>query len=314
MNESEKFRRLAFWVKVRRWVITAVITVIVILVAMPVAYKLTQIKAGKESREIIQQMSLDNEIMSPNIKTSDQYIDNTSMMGGQVVSHRYKEIEGYRIPWTAVVNSYSWLGIGGSNMAANATDWGDRPGSGLYDRTTQQKIPVFFNPQFKKPEVKVTADIDKIAQTKDAVAEVAVTFKRPMSYRQVRAKLPAKLHAQWYWIGASGRADTTMMDNNILGIQVMAPVTHPSRLSPSDYDRFAKGLAAAGKLAPGMNYDGFDLDEFAGKYERKYPTLDQAKFAGVIVTGNSEAFRPLDKANWIYASSAGFFKQRSVIK
>lgn len=314
MNESKKFRRLALWVKIRRWTLTVIIAVVVVLVALPVAYKLTQIQAGKASREIMQQMSLNDEIMSPNIKTSDQYLDNTSMMGGQVVSHRYKEIEGYRIPWATAVNSYSWLGSGGSGMDTNATDWGDRPAAGLYDRVTQQKIPVFFNPQVKKPEVKVTQDIDKVSQVKGAVAEMAVTFDQPMSYRQIRSKLPAKLHAQWYWIGVSGKADTTMMANNLLGVQVTAPVSHPSQLAPSDYHQFAKGLTEAGKKAPGMSYDGFDIYRFAGKYERKQPKLNQAKFAGVIVTGNSEAFRSLSKANWIYASSAGFFKQRSVIK
>ncbi|WP_407887507.1 sigma factor regulator N-terminal domain-containing protein [Levilactobacillus sp. N40-8-2] len=313
MNESNKFRRLAWWVRIRRWGITVAIVVLVILVALPVAYKLTQIRAAKESNEIMQQMTLDDEIRSPNIEISDRYLGNTSPMGGQVISHRYKEIEGYRIPWSPRINNYSWL-IGRGDDLTGSTDWGDATGAGLYDRVTQQKMPVLFNAKVKKSEVTPTNDIAKVAQTKNAVAEVAVTFKQPMTYHQVRATMPARVHVQWYWIGVTGKADSTMIDNDLLGVQAPSPISHPGKLTPADYAKFAKGLRQAGKEAGQGSYDGFNSNRFAGEYGGKYRTLNQAKFAGVIVTGNSEAFHALTKANWIYASSAGFFKQRSVIK
>lgn len=82
MNESKKFRRLALWVKIRRWGITVVIAVLVVLAAMPVAYKLTQMRAAKVSNEIMRTMEMNNELMAPNIEVSDQYLGNTSVMGG----------------------------------------------------------------------------------------------------------------------------------------------------------------------------------------------------------------------------------------
>lgn len=312
MNESKKFRRLARWVKIRRWLITVGIAVIVVGAALPIAYKLTQMRAAKESNAIMQAMTLNQEIMAPNIQTSDQYLGNTSIMGGEVISHRYKEIEGYRVPWSTASGNYTWLGGGGDTLA-NATDWGDTADGGLYDRLTQQKIPLFYNTRVKKPEIKVTQAISQVARSQRAVAEMAITFKQPLTYQQIRAKLPAKLHAQWYWIGVDGQADSTMMDNNFLGLQVPS-VKHSGRLTTADYQPFVAALREEGQASSGMSYDKFDLSKFARKYVKQHPTLRQAKFAGVIVTGNSEDFTALTQANWIYASSVGIFKPRTGIK
>jgi len=310
MNESKKFRRLALWVKIRRWGITVLIAILVVLAAMPVAYKLTQMRAAKESNEIMRTMEMDNELMAPNIEVSDHYLGNTSVMGGQVISHRYKDIEGYRIPWSPVIQNYSWLTSGGGDALSNATD---QSTTALYDRVTEQKIPMFFNARATRPNLKATHDLRKVAATKGAVVEMALTFKQPLTYQQVRAKLPAKVHPQWYWIGVSGTADPTSMDNNLLGYNVKN-LAHPERLSQDNYRRFYLGLVKAGETASGMSYDGFNIYKYAGQYAKRYPKGSQAKFAGVIVTGNSEGFQSLTKANWIYASSAGFFRQRSVIK
>ncbi|NLR31044.1 anti sigma factor C-terminal domain-containing protein [Levilactobacillus tujiorum] len=313
MNEGKEFRRLARRVKFRRWVLTGMIAMIVVMVAIPVTYKLTQLRAAKVSNEMIREMETSDHLMSPNIAVSDQHLGNTSAFGGQVISHRYKEVEGYRVPWSSVVRDYSWL-TGSSSTLSNATDQNK---SSLYDRETEQKIPMFFNQQASRPNLKATHDLAKIGQSKGAVAEVALTFKQPLTYRQVQAKLPAGLHAQWYWIGVSDDADPTSMDNNLLGLSIKdIGLSHrPSEgLTQNDYRSFYQGLKYAATHAPDIAFDDFRPYKYGGQYAKRYPIASQAKFAGVIVTGNSEAFRPLDKANWIYASSAGFFKQRSVIK
>ncbi|MGQ4559351.1 anti sigma factor C-terminal domain-containing protein [Levilactobacillus hammesii] len=313
MNESKKFRQLALRMKLRRWIVTVLIAVIVVLVAIPVTYKLTQMRAAKVSTEIMRDMEMNDQLISPNIEVSDQYLGNTSVLGGQVISHRYKEIEGYRVPWSAVTRDYSWL-TGGSRSLSNATDQNE---ASLYDRETEQKIPMFFNQRATRPNLKATHDLTKIAQAKNAVVEIALTFDRPLTYQQVQAKLPAGLHSQWYWIGVSGTADPTAMDNNLLGLSVKDKIKHhrlPERLTQDDYRSFYQGLKYAASHTSNIVFDDFSLYKYAGQYARRYSTANRAKFAGVIVTGNSEDFRSLSKANWIYASSAGFFKQRTAIK
>jgi len=81
MNESKKFRQLALRMKLRRWIVTVLIAVIVVVVAIPVTYKLTQMRAAKVSTEIMRDMEMNDQVISPNIEVSDQYLGNTSVLG-----------------------------------------------------------------------------------------------------------------------------------------------------------------------------------------------------------------------------------------
>lgn len=313
MNEAQKFRRLALRVKVVRWLVTVVIVIVVVLVGAIGGYGWTQHQAAKESDELTQYMSGLSTVMSPNIETSDQYLADTNFMGGKVTSHRYKDIEGYRESWSPLVEPYSWswLGTQSATMTLNATD---TTNTGAYDRLTQHKVPLFYNPRVKHPDVKRATDVTKVAATKGAVAEVALTFKHPLTYAQIQRQLPRKLHAVWYWIGTGAKADPTMMDNTFMGVQAnsqghlqQGKYTHPYR----DFRQAAKQLQ---KMTWDAQYDGFSPAKYLKSYVTRYPTQKTAKFAGVIVTGNSENFQPLTQANWFYASSAGFFQARTAIK
>lgn len=312
MNEGQKFRRLAMRVKLVRWLVTIVIVIVVIFVGAIGGYWWTQRQAAKASNDRTQMMTLISTVMSPNIETSDQYLADTNFMGGKVTSHRYKDIEGYRESWSPLVEPYSWSWLGTqSSTTLNATDTTD---AGAYDRITQHKVPVFYNPQFKHPDVKRASDVTKVAATKGAVAEVALTFKRPLTYAQIQQRLPRKLHAVWYWIGVGAKADPTMMDNTFLGIQANAQghlqqgkYTHPYR----DFRQAAQQLH---KLTWDDQYDNYSPAKYLQSYVTRYPTQKTAKFAGVIVTGDSENFQPLTQDKWLYASSAGFFQARTAIK
>ena len=309
MNDEKKFRQLAIRVKVVRWLVTIGIVIAVLLVGAIGGYWWTQQQAGKESRRedrFIEQVST---VMSPNISVSDRYLADTNFMGGKVTSHRYKDIEGYHEAWSPIVQPYSWTWLGNqSGDTLNSTDTTD---NGAYDRLTQHKIPLFYNPKMKHPDVHRAADVNKVARTKGAVAEVAVSFDHPLTYAQIQQRLPKKLHAVWYWIGVSPKADATSMDNNFLGVQANSKGHMVATKYENYYRSFRQTLE---KLDFGYGYNGFNVGEYAHKYAKQYPTLKTAKFAGAIVTGNSENFKPLANADWIYASSAGFFQQRTAIK
>ncbi|KRN01792.1 ECF-type sigma factor negative effector [Levilactobacillus senmaizukei DSM 21775 = NBRC 103853] len=285
---------------------TIVLAAGVMLVMTVVTYKVTQIKAGQESSALMRYMNVIGDIMSPNIQHDDLRLVDNNLMGGKVVSHRYKEIEGQRFPWSTSSSNYSWL------LRFAQTDLVSRTsanfGPSTYDQDTQQKIPSFYNLKMQKHSMKVVHEVKKVAKTKDAIAEVALTFKRPLTYAQIQAKLPQQLHATWYWLGAKGDTDVTYVDNNYLGFSA----NPKGQLTKGDYIRLRGALEAAKPYH--LVYDNFDVFKFAWQYAQKYPKFDQAPFAGVIVTGNSADFQKLVKANWVVASSAGIVAPKTRIK
>ncbi|WP_225428308.1 anti sigma factor C-terminal domain-containing protein [Levilactobacillus enshiensis] len=312
MNDEKQFRRLAIRVKITRWLITIGISIVVLFLAAIGGYWLTQKQAGKASKADDHFMELAAQVMAPNITVSDRYLADTNFMGGKVTSHRYKEIEGYRESWSPMVQAYSWSWLG--NQSSETMNAVDETTTAAYDRLTQHKVPLFYNPQVKQPDIKRATDIDKVAGSKGAVAEVAVSFERPLTYAQIQQRLPKKLHAVWYWAGVSPKADATFMDNNYLGVQADAQGHLRQTKDENDYQSFHRALTEFVKLGWDSSYNNFSLHKYAKTYAQQNPTLKTAKFSGVIVTGDSENFKPLVDASWIYSSSAGFFQQRSVIK
>ncbi|MFC6261654.1 anti sigma factor C-terminal domain-containing protein [Levilactobacillus fujinensis] len=312
MNDEKKFRQLAIRVKVVRWLITIGIVIVVLLVGAVGGYWWTQKQAGRESQREDRFIELVSTVMAPNISVSDRYLADTNFMGGKVTSHRYKDIEGYHEAWSPIVQAYSWSWLG--NKSSGALNAADTSEDGAYDRLTQHKIPLFYNPKVKDPSVKRTADVTKVARTKQAVAEVAVSFDHPLTYAQIQQRLPKNLHAVWYWIGVDSKADATFMDNNFLGVQANSKGHLVVNKYENYYRSFHQNLERLGKWDWDYGYTNFSLKKYAQKYAKQYPTLKTAKFSGAIVTGDSENFKPLNQANWIYASSAGFFQQRTAIK
>lgn len=302
-NEGQQFKKLARRVKWQRWLVTVGITVVVMIIGGLAFLQFTKVRSQRATNQINASFDVTDTIMSPNIQVSDQYLFGNSFSGGTVVSHRYKEIDGAREAWSPLQASYTWL-LGSSTDAVNPTDITD---TAAYDRVTQKKIPLFYNLRVKSPNVKVAHEVKQVAKTRHYRAEVALTFKTPLTVSQIQKNLPAGVHANWYWAGVSGKADTTSMDNNFVGVQA----EKANHLTTTDYQAFRR---AAMKNKSGLTYDKFDVLHYANQYARKYPQLSQAKFAGVIVTGNSEKFKSLVQSNWLYASSVGYFQPRTGIK
>ncbi|WP_367295205.1 sigma factor regulator N-terminal domain-containing protein [Levilactobacillus yonginensis] len=310
MNEGKKFRRLALRVKIFRWIGTVMIVLVVLMLVALGSYKLTQMKAANESNEQMNYLEMVSQIMAPNIQTSELRLKDTSLLGGQVFNRRFKDVEGVHVPWSSLTATYSWLY--GSHISGNINAVESNGTSGaVYDQETQQKVPVFYNPRLKKAAEKPAHDLQKIANQRHAVVEMGVTFKEPLSYAAIQQRLPKGVHPAWYWIGVEKKADPTFMDNNLFGLNVQNAA---GTLNEDDYRGFHQGLVYAHQHDLGLSYDDVNIFKFAGQYAKQHPKLRTAKFAGLIVTGNSEAFKPLLKATWIANSSVGIYQTRKPVK
>lgn len=292
MKQDQQFEKLAFRIKLKRWLFTILLIVILFPVLAMVGYKATQSLAARQSTQLMSEMDTRQSLMSPNIQISDLMIGNSNVGGGTIVSHQYKDIDGYRIPWQTVQGKYNW-----AYHEMQSNNLVDSYDSAAYTRATQTKIPLFYNNTVESPNVKKVSEIKSVSTMKDYVGEVALTFRQPLTYKQILRKLPSGIQANWFWLGVSGRADPTIENNNFLGIQSTS-----GKLAPSDYKIFSKDLREANDLG---TINNFSLTHYAHQYAKKYPSLNRAKFAGVIVTGKTENFKPLRNQTWITESSVG---------
>ncbi|ETY73122.1 sigma factor regulator N-terminal domain-containing protein [Lactiplantibacillus fabifermentans] len=304
MNDEVDFKKLARRVKFRRWLVTIFIAIAVSIGVIVGGYVFSQRLASKASLSTMN-LTMDLEtVLSPNIKSSDAYLTDGTFMGGNITSHRYKEIEGYRVAWSPVKMHFSGV-LGNSGFESyNTTDVSK---TGVYDRITQQKIPMLYNLKADQSQevVKAPHELGKVAQSKNMIAEVGITFKRPMTYAQIQAKLPANLHSEWYWIGVSGDVATSGLDNNLAGVQAS---NSNGKLTNGAYQDFRKAMVKVHKSGIDWSVGNYSVIKHGTNYVNHHTKLSQAKFAGIIVTGKSENFKAINGANWIYASSVGYFE------
>lgn len=316
MKTDIEFNRLARRVRWKRWLITIGIAVVVSFGLVVGGYQLLQHLAAKSSDRDMDYLQVTAEILAPNLQSSDRYLANTTIQGGQVVSHRYKEIAGQRVAWSPAVTNYSWLGTE-LGTAINATDWGNTRQDRVYDRITQQRVPQFYDVSRRptKTDPRWQQDLATVARTSHQVAEVALTFKHPLTYAAIQRKLPRSLTAAWYWIGTKDSASPELT-NDYLGIaggDDGAPGT--GRLTTTNYRYFRSALKQANREFGGtLRTGGLDVFKFGAQYAQRYPSLQTAKFAGVIVTGNSAAFKQLGHPDWVAASSAGIVMPQTAIQ
>jgi hypothetical protein len=285
MNEDQEFERIARRVKIKRMVTTIGLSIIIIFVTAFAVYKFTQHLAAKQSDLIVSEMRFSAKVMSPNIRISDRLVTNTRIMGGSVVSHRYKDIDGYHIPWSTRQVNYGITR--NEDVSAIVTKTVDD--KFIYDTENQTKIPLFYSPSLKKEK---TDELQELAQMTGYVGEVAISFKKSMTYEQLLSKLPKNIHADWLWMGTNSDMQVIVYEPKYIGIQ-----TYNGKLTKEDYDDFKSVISGSSEVSV--------YQKFADDYIDSYPNYKTAKFSGVILTGKTENFKQLENSDWIYASSVG---------
>ena len=306
MKTEVDLTTLARRVKRKRWVLTVLVALGVSLMMLVGGYQLVQHLTGRDSQRRSDYLWTIAEIKAPNILANDHYLVNPTAFGGQVMSHRYKRIAGQSVAWSPAVANYALQGS--TSPVVDQTTRG--PQGGLYDVETQQKIPEFFNQHLTAREKRTqaiteTQELGQVARTQRMVGEVALTFKRPLTYREIRRQLPAGLTAAWFWIGLPRGAVT--LDNDFLGVQSRNQDDEVTgRLTARQYRDFRQKLTTASQRYPReLTFNDFSLFRYGGQYAQRYRSLANAEFAGVIVTGTSAAFKKLGTPGWVAASSAG---------
>ena len=277
--------------------------------------------ASKNGQNLQKQYEIMSEIAYPNVDYDSLYYSQTSYFSGTLRSDRFKDLNGVRVAYPAYEGNYSLTG-----SYKNPTSEGTYSAkSGTYTRELRQKYPVFYNINAKgtKDSNSIPKELASVKEMPSQLVEVAVTFDKPYTYKEIQQMIPSNLKINWYWIGSQSedgengmalRTDpqTTYGANSTLLNPYPSDGKKESEEAKQEQQTFLDYLKETDKtFFPTVNnYSMYnDIEAYLKKFGqldiREEKNRDQLTFSGVILTGKSENFAQLEGKEWNYASSIG---------
>ena len=185
----------------RKQLLKIIITsIIVVLILLPILYKTGNYFAAKSSTRLHEQLFLHNAIAEPNIQIDSQVTSNSSMFGGNIVTNRSKNINGYLVQWSTLTSSYDWLRIKiDHNELIPGFYWSDTEFY-EYDKQTKNKVATFYHPSIQEYYDGVQNELGEISQMENHVAEVAISFDQPYTLQEIQEKIPDNVNIVWLYM------------------------------------------------------------------------------------------------------------------
>lgn len=313
-NLNKDFHNFALKTKIKRWGLTTWIALTVFSAFIVIGWRVNSAIMEKNFFKTFEYSTAIFTASAPNVAYSNQIIDDYGVFSSNLHSDTYKDIDGYHVPWESYNFSFNVSNVGGLNLNTLSPSVNS---NAYFTQTTNQKIASFFSTKtnYKSKEyygIFPTRDAGKISQLANHVAEVAVTFDKPYSYKEIQKMIPEDLLINWYWIGYNNTKSLAaasqtnwfglMSNSNHTGNGNNSQLT--GKLDNATYQDFKKSLTAIAKTNQ-ITINDFSPSKDALKQVKKYPTLKSAKFSGVILTGQTKNFANLDKNPWVYASNVG---------
>ncbi|GAB2022181.1 anti-sigma factor C-terminal domain-containing protein [Pseudolactococcus yaeyamensis] len=305
--------------KVLKTIGISLATTLVVVAVGTVAINKRMASQGKKVRETMDIVTM---IQAPNIESFSKSYRTKKSMSAQMVSERFKNIDGYKIVTAPIEVQIDLFEINGNLNSLQTTPTSKELTTAI-NRKTGQKVPLFFNPDFDPKydgndvifDKESTHEAKTLSELTNHVAEVAVSFNEPMTYQEIQASIPKDLVINWYWIGTNANKFSTL---DLMDLAIGLNADTEGKLSdealktketeewyPSSYPSFVAAVKKAAGTESLMASDGWDIYQDALKQVKKYPTLDKAKFAGVIVSGRTENLAKLDDLPFVYATNVG---------
>lgn len=277
----------------RKQLLKIIITsILVVLIILPIIHKTGNHFAAKSSTKLHEQLFLHNAIAEPNIQIDSQVTSSSSMFGGNIITNRSKNINGYVVQWSTLTSSYDWIRIDiDHNELTPGFYWSDEE-IYEYDKQTKNKYATFYHPSIQDYYGGVPNELKEITKLENHVAEVAVSFNQPYTFQEIEAKIPDNLNIVWLYM-TSVIADES---NGPAGVSIYG---YDSSDSPKEgYNSFIDDLEqydANGNIEP--------VHDFLNKNKNK--PFDKVKILGVMLTGQTENFKALENQKFIRGASVG---------
>ena len=313
-NVAKKSRRKRLWK-------TVAISSVLSLVLLGLLGKGLAELASGNGRDLQKQYEVMSEIAYPNVDYDSLYYNPTSYLSGTLRSDRFKDLDGVMVDYPAYEGNYSLTGSY-KNPTSEATYSST---SGTYTRELRQKYPVFYNINAKgtKDSNSMPKELASVKEMPNQLVEVALTFDKAYTYKEIQQMIPNNLKINWYWIGSQSedvdntgalRTDpkTTYGANAGLLFTYDSDVRKKAKEAKKEQQTFLDYLKKADKnLFPSVSgYNTYnDVESYLKKFGqldiREAENRDQLTFSGIILTGKAENFSQLEGKEWIAASSIG---------
>ena len=277
----------------RKQLIKIIITsIIVVLFLLPIVYKTGNYFAAQSSARLHEKLFLHNAIAEPNIQIDSQVTSSSSMFGGNIITNRSKNINGYLVQWSTLTSSYDWIRNNiDHNELIPGFHWSDKEFY-EYDKQTKNKVATFYNPSIQKYYDGVQNELGEISQMKNHVAEVAISFNQPYTFQEIQAKIPDNLNIVWLYM------TSPLVDESKGPSGATVYGFDPSNSPKEAYNSFINALEQYE-----VNGDYETIKEFLTSNKNK--PFDKVKIKGVMLTGQTENFKALENQGIIRGASVG---------
>ena len=267
------------------------ISIIVVIILLPIFYKTGNYFAAKSSTRLHERLFLHNAIAEPNIQIDSQVTSNSTMFGGEIITNRSKNVNGYLIQWSTLTSSYDWVRYSiNPNELIPGLYWADKDLYAYY-KQTKNKVAMFYHPDIQK-YYDIENEIAEIAQMENYVAEVAISFDQPYTFEEIKEKIPDNLNIVWlYMTSAIVDESNGPSSESVYGF---APSDAPS----DAYEEFRSAME---------QYDEDGENETIQKFLKanKNTSFEQTEVLGVMLTGRTENFKALENQEFIRGASVG---------
>ncbi|MBC2368861.1 hypothetical protein HBP99_09450 [Listeria booriae] len=234
-------------------------------------------------------------INAPNLELGSRMKAENGIFGGKFIYKRYKDIDGYIIPWTDVTGNYSVFG----QDSVGFMQLNNSNGTHDFVEGTSQKMMKFYNQDIAYK--KVATELKAILGNENLVMEVAISFDKTYSLERIRKMTPENLNIAWLWLDEddNGGQLEALAPDHVYGFEGLQK---PNEKVPSDdvyqgnYNNFLSALEV-------LQEDSAKAATLHDKYSKL--KLKQLKFKGMVLTGQATSFKNLSDQKFIRASEIG---------
>ncbi|WP_416435008.1 anti sigma factor C-terminal domain-containing protein [Priestia megaterium] len=270
---------------------TVFISALVVSFAIGLFVKGNNYFIASKGDKITDRIITENQVMmSPNTYTNTDTIS-IGVLKGTIKSEVFKVIEDKVIPWGAEDITYDLLGNLNASFSTSSTIVNDTT---VYHIPNGQREMLFYVPKYK---YKLYAnDFEMIKDyPNDKYMEMAISFDKNYTLKEVQKMLPTSAHQTWYWIDnyakSNGYRGEPESGRWLLGISKPSPQLG-AKLTTNKFKTEADFLNELKKT---------DTEEVKYLKNRQKNGL----IIGVVVTGTKEEILPLRNKRYVKAASLG---------
>ena len=289
--DEKSLRRTLKKAKYIAFLRTVFISALVVCFVITVLIKGNDYFINTQGNKLTERFIKQNQVrMSPNTFTNTDTIS-TGILKGTIKSEVFKVIEDKVIPWGTEEITYDLNGNFNASFSTHSTIVNDTT---MYHIPNGQREMLFYVPKYK---YKVYAnDFGMIKDyPNDKYMEMAISFDKNYTLKEVQKMLPTSAHQTWYWIDnyakSNGYRGEPESGRWLLGISKPSPQLG-AKLTTTKVKTEADFLNELKKTDPG------EAKNLKNRQEN-------GLIIGVVVTGTKEELLSLRNKPYVKAASLG---------